>query len=580
MTDAEPSRTAQHVAATRLEFERVPAPYGDPEADAALARDVAGSSDGVRSERMTRYLNGRTAFFDRVVVRALERDILQVISVAAGYDGRALRYAKPGVRWFEVDLPATQRDKRARLERLGIDASAIAFVGFDLRGPGLADALLGAELEPDAPSLFICEGLLVYLEPSVVASLVSELRALATAGSRLALSSSAAATWDDPERRAQFERRLAELGEPTRNRLDRGELTALLDRARWRAVELPERAQQAGFIVAAPRPAPAATGARPTLSRVGAYMERLYYRAGNDGLPGHLETTYGISVSGIREIDVGVWRVSRADGPDWLARVFPTARPAEIAEADAELLRALADGEFPAERTAHGLPVSEHCGQAVLVTEFVQGRRASRSASTFRQLGELLGRLHSLALDAPAASRPGGAWHHLAYTGGPPEELAAARELLNSARHRVPAGGMTLYDDLTEALASADGADGLPEALIHADFVPVNAIAASDEELVIVDWAGAGRGPRVWALAFLLWAAGTGHAREVLAGYREHVELEPSELGHLPDVLLARPLVFTVFGFANGRQSLAEACESVKRARRLSARIAARCSAG
>lgn len=577
MTDGQPSLTAQHVAAARAEFERLPAPYGDPDADVALARDVAGS--GVGSERMTRHLEGRTRFFDRVVVRALERGTLQLISIAAGYDGRALRYAKPGVRWFEVDLPATQRDKRARLGRLGIDDSTIVFVGFDVRVPGLADALLAAGVRPDAPTLFISEGLLVYLDEAVVASLASELRALATPGTRLAVSSCAAADWDEPERRAQFEHRLAELGEPTRNRLDRQGLTTLLDGARWRVLELTERAQRAGFLVAAPKWAPATLGARATLSRVGAYAERLYHRAGADALPAHLASTYGIAVRKLQEIDVGVWRVDRDDGPDWLARVFPAARPPAIADADAELLGALEQVGFPAERCADERPVSEHRGQAVLVTEYVRGKKAAGSAATFRRLGALLGRLHSLELDVDGARRPGGAWHHLAYTGGPGDELAATRELLDGARDRVPREAATVYDDLAAALASADSGAGLPEALIHADFVPVNAIATPGGELVIVDWAGSGRGPRVWSLAFLLWAA-MSHVDAVLDGYRQHVKLEPDELQRLPDVLLARPLVFTVLGFANGSQRPDEVRDSLARVRRRAGRIAARCGAG
>ena len=106
------SITAQRVAAYRLGFARAPAPFGDPEAEERLARDVAGVGDFDRSERMERYLRARTAFFDRVVVGALERGVTQVVVVGAGYDGRALRYAKPGVRWFEVDHPATHADKR------------------------------------------------------------------------------------------------------------------------------------------------------------------------------------------------------------------------------------------------------------------------------------------------------------------------------------------------------------------------------------------------------------------------------------------------------------------------------------
>ena len=72
------------------------------------------------------YLRGRTAFFDRLVVRTLE------------HDGRSLRSAKPGVQWFEVDHPDTQGDERARLDQLGINASHVSFVPFDLRSPGLA----------------------------------------------------------------------------------------------------------------------------------------------------------------------------------------------------------------------------------------------------------------------------------------------------------------------------------------------------------------------------------------------------------------------------------------------------------
>ncbi len=41
MEDGGPSATARRVAAHRLGFTRVPAAYGDPAADEALAADVA-----------------------------------------------------------------------------------------------------------------------------------------------------------------------------------------------------------------------------------------------------------------------------------------------------------------------------------------------------------------------------------------------------------------------------------------------------------------------------------------------------------------------------------------------------------
>src|SRR5262249_56890053 len=127
----QPSITAQRVAAHRLSFDREPAPYGEPAGDELLARDVAGDVRHSQSNMVT-YLAARTSFFDRVVVRALDGGMRQVVVAGAGYDGRALRYAKPGVRWFEIDHPDTQHDKRARLDRLRIDTAPITFVPVEL----------------------------------------------------------------------------------------------------------------------------------------------------------------------------------------------------------------------------------------------------------------------------------------------------------------------------------------------------------------------------------------------------------------------------------------------------------------
>ena len=125
-----PSPTARRVAAHRLDFTRVPAPYGDAAADEALAEDVAGELR-ITEGGMHDYLAARTAFFDRTVVGALHQGVRQVVVGGAGYDGRALRYAKPGVRWFEVDHPATQADKRERLDRLGLPTPNVQSVPAD-----------------------------------------------------------------------------------------------------------------------------------------------------------------------------------------------------------------------------------------------------------------------------------------------------------------------------------------------------------------------------------------------------------------------------------------------------------------
>ena len=132
-----PSVTARRVAAYRLGFDRLAAGFGDPAADERLAADVAGAAGPEPpepGERMIRYLRARTSFFDRVVLNAIERGVTQLLAVGAGYDGRALRYAREGVRWFEVDHPGTQSDKLARLGRLDLATG---------RRPGTPAALRG-----------------------------------------------------------------------------------------------------------------------------------------------------------------------------------------------------------------------------------------------------------------------------------------------------------------------------------------------------------------------------------------------------------------------------------------------------
>jgi Ser/Thr protein kinase RdoA (MazF antagonist) len=119
----------------------------------------------------------------------------------------------------------------------------------------------------------------------------------------------------------------------------------------------------------------------------------------------------------------------------------------------------------------------------------------------------------------------------------------------------------------------------LPHAFVHPDFVPANAIPTPDEHLVIVDWTGAGRGPRLWSLAFLLWAAGARSLRLVdvaVSRYRKHVTLEPDELTRLAGAIRARPLTLECWAFCAGRRELADAVERVSAATELADTIAAR----
>jgi methyltransferase (TIGR00027 family) len=134
------------------------------------------------------HLAARTRFFDAQVLAALDRDVRQVVILGAGYDDRALRFRAPGVSYFELDHPATLADKRRRLRRMRADRSGLAQAAADFRYDDVAAILAAAGHDAGRASLFLCEGLLVYLDQGTVTGLLAALRSRAADGSTLAAS--------------------------------------------------------------------------------------------------------------------------------------------------------------------------------------------------------------------------------------------------------------------------------------------------------------------------------------------------------------------------------------------------------
>jgi methyltransferase (TIGR00027 family) len=128
------------------------------------------------------FLAARTCFFDHAVNAALDDGLGQVAVIGAGYDSRAWRLARPGVRFFEVDHPATQHDKRQRAP-----AGGPCYVAADLRVDRLTELLPAAGFDRAIPTVFVVEGLTMYLSEAVVTMVLCDLASLAASGSRLAV---------------------------------------------------------------------------------------------------------------------------------------------------------------------------------------------------------------------------------------------------------------------------------------------------------------------------------------------------------------------------------------------------------
>jgi len=229
------SKTAQGVAVVRAGFrDRPHSPSGDPDAQRRLVRGMRAG----RAPLLRDHILARTRFFDTCVLAAVERGVRQVVIVGAGYDDRALRFRSPGVRFFEVDEPATQADKRRRVEDLG--GEGLVFVAADLERDSVAELLADAGHDADLPTLFVVEGLVIYLEAGDIVKLLRALRERAAPQSELAIS--LAVHDDDLDsatvlRAANARRLRSGRREPWRTILPAAQHLELLRRAGWEEQE-------------------------------------------------------------------------------------------------------------------------------------------------------------------------------------------------------------------------------------------------------------------------------------------------------------------------------------------------------
>jgi len=141
------SQTAQRVAAIRAGFDRPSTPEGNDDAQRLLCR---GMSAPARAPWLRPHLLARTRFFDEATLAAIARGVTQVVILGAGYDDRALRFRAPGVRFFELDHPATQADKRRRLIAGGLVTDGLELIAADFKHEDVSALLERAVTQPGA----------------------------------------------------------------------------------------------------------------------------------------------------------------------------------------------------------------------------------------------------------------------------------------------------------------------------------------------------------------------------------------------------------------------------------------------
>ena len=299
------------------------------------------------------------------------------------------------------------------------------------------------------------------------------------------------------------------------------------------------------------------TGQRYTqaLTALQGLQARMFHEPVAEQLVDHLRRRYGIDATTATQVSThraDVFRIDRRDGEPWIARAFPPARPRARAEGDAMVMRFLARHDYPAERLAAQDPVSDFEGGSVLVTQHIDGAHIPPFTDNMVVMADLLGRLHTLPLD-DTVSRPGGAaGTDPSHEGLPRQDLLAALELLDAVDTKVPADGREAFEQLREAVRSADDGNGLPEALLHGNLPHApDHVLRTDHGAIVFNWTASGRGPRLADFAWLMRVS-WGDPELIdpaVEAYCRHVELTDEELDRLEGVMYIRPLYLDAFAY-------------------------------
>ncbi|HMB23859.1 MAG TPA: SAM-dependent methyltransferase [Anaerolineales bacterium] len=117
------------------------------------------------------FLAARERYIDDVLQSSLSKGLQQLVILGAGYDSRAYRFDLAAVKVFEVDHPATQEDKLAKLKIIfGKIPEHITYVPVDFNAQTLEKRLLESGYDPQRQTLFIWQGVSMYLTSEAVDS--------------------------------------------------------------------------------------------------------------------------------------------------------------------------------------------------------------------------------------------------------------------------------------------------------------------------------------------------------------------------------------------------------------------------
>ena len=192
---------------------------------------------------MYEYVIARTKFIDAIFAQALANQFLQIVLLGAGFDTRGLRFQgeTASTRIFELDAPITQSAKMGQYLKRGLNLPGnVQFMPIDLDQESLPAKLAEIGFRRAERTLFILEGLLMYLQPESVDRIFQIVRESTEKGSEIVFDyvySSVLRHENLYVGEREILRTVSKAGEQWHFGIEKGEINQFLERYGMRLVE-------------------------------------------------------------------------------------------------------------------------------------------------------------------------------------------------------------------------------------------------------------------------------------------------------------------------------------------------------
>jgi methyltransferase (TIGR00027 family) len=125
----------------------------------------------------------RTKFIDNIFET---KSFDQVVIFGAGFDSRFIRFYNPKTKFFEVDVKETQQNKIDLIKKSKYKINKnVVFIPFNLNNKGIIDELIKKSFGQNKKTLFLLEGLIMYLKPENVSSLFESIYSIGSKDSEI-----------------------------------------------------------------------------------------------------------------------------------------------------------------------------------------------------------------------------------------------------------------------------------------------------------------------------------------------------------------------------------------------------------